>query len=86
MVLPLLMLLLERHAKIFETADNFILSDREFQDMTTSMQSIVYAFGRRYSILTEGWRQQRFDIPLQMSCFSYGIFVNWHTHFSSVSW
>ncbi|KAJ3889096.1 hypothetical protein GG344DRAFT_79106 [Lentinula edodes] len=84
MVLPLLMLLLERHAKIFETADNFILSDREFQDMTTSMQSIVYAFGRRYSILTEGWRQQRFDIPLQMSCFSYGIFVNWHTHFSSI--
>ncbi|KAJ3866510.1 hypothetical protein EV359DRAFT_62277 [Lentinula novae-zelandiae] len=84
MVLPLLMLLLERHAKIFETADNFILSDREFQDMTTSMQSIVYAFGRRYSILTEGWRQQRFDIPLQMSCFSYGIFVNWHTHFSLI--
>ncbi|KAJ3794821.1 hypothetical protein GGU11DRAFT_272738 [Lentinula aff. detonsa] len=83
LVLPLLMLLLERHTKIIETADNFVLSEREFQDMITSMQSVVHAFGRRYSILTEGWRQQRIDIPLQISCFSYGIFVNWHTHFRS---
>ncbi|KAJ4474320.1 hypothetical protein J3R30DRAFT_658808 [Lentinula aciculospora] len=86
MVLPLLMLLLERHTKIIETAYNFVLSEREFQDMVTSMQSIAYAFGRRYSMLTEGWRQQRFDIPLQISCFSYGIFVNWHTHFRSISY
>ncbi|KAJ3828644.1 hypothetical protein F5880DRAFT_839222 [Lentinula raphanica] len=83
-VLPLLMLLLERHTKIIEMADNFILAEREFQDMITSIQSVAYAFGRRYSILTEGWRQQRSDIPVQISCFSYGLFVNWHTHFRSI--
>ncbi|KAE9390092.1 hypothetical protein BT96DRAFT_1024724 [Gymnopus androsaceus JB14] len=83
MVLPLLMLLLERHARIIETADSLLLAEREFQDMITSMQSVAYAFGKRHSVLVEGWRQQRFDIPLQISSFSYGIFINWHTHFSS---
>ncbi|KAF9062992.1 hypothetical protein BDP27DRAFT_1335820 [Rhodocollybia butyracea] len=83
LVLPMLMLLLERHARIIETAENFILDDREFQDMIMSIRSVTYAFGKRYSILTEGWRQQRFDIPLQISSFAYGIFVNWHTNFRS---
>ncbi|KAJ3766739.1 hypothetical protein FB446DRAFT_757257 [Lentinula raphanica] len=85
LVLPLLMLLLERHTKIIEMADNFILAETEFQDMITSIRSIAYAFDKRYRILTEGWRQQRLDIPVQISCFSYGLFVNWHTHFRSVS-
>ncbi|KAJ3714249.1 hypothetical protein C8R42DRAFT_683502 [Lentinula raphanica] len=84
LVLPLLMLLLERHTKIIEMADNFILAETEFQDMITSIRSIAYAFDKRYRILTEGWRQQRSDIPVQISCFSYGLFVNWHTHFRSI--
>jgi hypothetical protein len=81
----MVMLLLERHTRIIETAENFVLDDREFQDMIMSVQSVTYAFGKRYSILTEGWRQQRFDIPLQISSFAYGIFVNWHTNLGSVS-
>lgn len=85
MVLPLLMILLERHARIIEKADSLVLAEQEFQDMITSMQSVAYAFGKRHSFLVEGWRQQRLDIPLQISCFSYGIFIDWHTHFRSVS-
>ncbi|KAF5391048.1 hypothetical protein D9757_003997 [Collybiopsis confluens] len=82
-VLPLLTILLERHARIVQTATTLVLAEREFQDMTTCLQSVAHAFSRRYSVLTEGWKQQRFDVPLQVACFSYGIFVNWHTHFQS---
>ncbi|KIK57380.1 hypothetical protein GYMLUDRAFT_247024 [Collybiopsis luxurians FD-317 M1] len=86
LVLPLLTIILERHSRIIETAHNLVLSEREFHDMTICLQSVASAFAKRYSVLTEGWRQQRFDVPLQVSSFSYGIFVNWHTHFQSTTY
>ncbi|THU98638.1 hypothetical protein K435DRAFT_838050 [Dendrothele bispora CBS 962.96] len=84
-ILPLLCTVLERHAKILELAENLVLSEREFQTMITSVQSLAFAFGLRYYNLVAGWRQQRLDVSRQVMCFSSGIFESWHSKFHEFS-
>ncbi|KAJ7236845.1 hypothetical protein C8J57DRAFT_1376350 [Mycena rebaudengoi] len=80
-ILCFLKLILDRHCKIIEAANTFVLSDREFETMTFSLKNLVAAIGSRYRNLTETWKQQRLDTGFLVQCFAGGIFSDWHDVF-----
>jgi hypothetical protein len=74
----LINLVLQRHKKILDLAQSYVLSDEEFWTMADTLRNIWIAFEKRYRDLAECWRQQRLDMTVQLKSFAAGIFEDWH--------
>lgn len=81
----LIYLLLQRHKKIMDLAQTYVLDEEEFWTMGESIWNVREAFDKRYRDLVEGWRQQRLDISMQVQSFASGMFEGWHADYDDVS-
>ncbi|KAF8970853.1 hypothetical protein BDZ97DRAFT_1789054 [Flammula alnicola] len=74
-ILPLLLLLLQRHLAIIKLAQTVVLDEGELDYHVTSLSSIFSVFDERMQNLEAKFRQLHRDIDAQFESFSYGMFL-----------
>ncbi|PPQ91056.1 hypothetical protein CVT25_013909, partial [Psilocybe cyanescens] len=73
-ILPLILLLLQRHRDVIRLARTVVLDPREFQAHIQSLISVFSVFDERIENLEAKFRQLHSDIDAQFHNFSYGMF------------
>jgi len=78
----LLYLLLQRHQKILDLAERYLLSEMDVLTIINSLHSLRGTFNKRYRDLVESWRQQRLNVDIHIWHFAAGMFEQWHNKYS----
>ncbi|KAF9482851.1 hypothetical protein BDN70DRAFT_874437 [Pholiota conissans] len=73
-IMPLLLLLLQRHLDVIQLAKTVVLDKTEFEAHVTSLTSIFVVFDERMENLEAKFQQLHKDVDAQFNSFSYGMF------------
>uniref|UniRef100_A0A8H7XPD5 EF-hand domain-containing protein n=1 Tax=Psilocybe cubensis TaxID=181762 RepID=A0A8H7XPD5_PSICU len=73
-ILPLVLLLLQRHRDVLRLAKTVVLDPREFDAHVQSLMSVFSVFDERIEYLEARFRQLHSDIDAQFHNFAYGMF------------
>ncbi|KAJ7093996.1 hypothetical protein B0H15DRAFT_905027 [Mycena belliarum] len=73
-VLPLTLLLLERHFEIIRVSQTHVVHHDELWDAADTMNWVFQAIGTRFELLKSIFTQQKLDLKQQFKSFSHGLY------------
>lgn len=76
--MPFIYLLLRHHMTIVKLSRKQQVPVRVFEKMRDTWMSVFEAFGRRFGVLVEVWRQQRLNLETQAASYNRGVFKLWY--------
>jgi len=55
------------------------LADGDWEIMTETLEMLIGVFHDRMQALLRGWRAQKLNVELHITCFAGGIYNGWYT-------
>jgi hypothetical protein len=81
MFMPILDLLMARHHDLIRGPPP--LTDGDWEEMAETLHMLIMYFHERMQALLRGWRAQKLNVELNITCFAGGIYNGWYSAVST---